>query len=206
MQKDVLIKKMSLKDIDFIANLTFKLPYFAKFVSLLGLQYLRTIYIRNIVESKASFGFIALSNNEPIGFLIVGHPVQVYYKDITSKRNWATFPYLFFAFLKHPIQILSILKVKFFLSEYIDDIRSEIVLLAIEPRYLDHKNSNGKKVSHLLMEATLEACEVKDIKSIKTETPAENEAAKGFYKKYGFEEDGKISFNKELRTILKKYF
>jgi len=199
------IKKLDSKYINEIAQLTYDTKGFAMFVSKLGLNYMKNIYFKNILEIGA--GFCAFVDGVFAGFIICTEDSEGYYDYVTSKRRFNSLPYMFLFGLKHPLSFLELVKYKFFLKDFEEvDINAEITLFVVKPEYrspafyFDYRIS----ITEMLMNEALKLMKSKNIEKVKLEVPADNKPAKAFYKALKFYPFGEINFGKVTRTIYVK--
>lgn len=205
MSTQVDIEDLNDTHLDEIAELTYTTEDFAAFVSLLGLAYLKNVYIKNILE--IAFGFVVKIDGKFAGFLISTDDLKSYFNHITSKRKLQSLPYVIKFAIFHPLAFINLLRVKLFLKEYETmDVNAELVLFAVKQEYrsTNFLKTTGINVSKLLMEETLAEFQRRKTNKIKLEVPSNNILAQVFYRSFGFVKESEIEFNKAKRNIYVK--
>jgi len=151
------------------------------FISSLGQEFVAALY-EAIAEDENSFGFVAVENDNVLGFIAFTTNLSKLYRYVALKKGFK------FAFVL--IQKMFSLKVfkkiwdnKVYPSKMkkmnLPD--AELLSIAVAP------DGRGRGIAKQLVDAGFEECRKRHIEKVKVLVAADNEAANKLYKKCGFE-------------------
>ncbi|MBU2458563.1 MAG: GNAT family N-acetyltransferase [Planctomycetes bacterium] len=151
------------------------------FISSLGQEFVAALH-EAIAGDKNSFGFVAVENENVLGFVAFSTNLSKLYKHVVLKKGFK------FAFLlaKRMLSLQVIKKVwdnLFYPSKMkkMDLPDAELLSIAVAPE------GRGKGIAKQLVDTGFEECRKRGIDKVKVLVAADNEAANKLYKKCGFE-------------------
>jgi ribosomal protein S18 acetylase RimI-like enzyme len=151
------------------------------FISSLGQEFVAVLY-EAIAKDKNSFGFVAVEEDELLGFVAFSINLSKLYKHVALKKGFK----FVFVLAKRMLSLQVIKKVwdnLFYPSKMrkMDLPDAELLSIVIAPE------GRGRGIAKQLVDAGFGECLKRKIEKVKVLVAADNEAANKLYKKCGFQ-------------------
>lgn len=166
------------------------------FISSLGLNFVTELY-KAVAEDENSFGYVAVENEEVLGFVAFSCDLGKLYKYVLKRKFFRFAP-------KIAMRMLSIATFKKVIANLLypskmkkmDLPDAELLSIVVAPE------GRGKGLAGQLIEAGFDQCRKRGIDRVKVLVASENEPANKMYKKCGF----KLAYQVESHGVMSNIY
>ncbi|MCK4913348.1 MAG: GNAT family N-acetyltransferase [Planctomycetes bacterium] len=156
------------------------------FISSLGIDFVTALY-KVIAEDKNSFGFVAVENEEVLGFISFTTNLKSLYKTVIVKKGFR-FVFLLAGKIFSPKLVKKIIETLFYPNRIkkMNLPSAELLSIVVSP------SGRQKGLAKQLVQNGFQECLQKGINKVKVLVGADNRPANNLYLKCGFEPAGQI--------------